>query len=50
MVDYEEIYRALMCGIEDAIVNIELRNYGQARDSLIAAQREAEDIFADGDD
>ena len=50
MVDYEKIYKALMGGLTDAIVSIELHNYGLARDSLVAAQREAEDIVADGDD
>jgi hypothetical protein len=50
MVDYEKMYKALFNGTADAIVSIELHNYGQARDSLVKAQREAEDIYADGDD
>lgn len=50
MVDYEKMYKALFNGISDAIVSIELHNYGLARDSLVKAQREAEDIFADAED
>ncbi|SHI18061.1 hypothetical protein SAMN02745823_03090 [Sporobacter termitidis DSM 10068] len=47
MVDYEKIYRALFNGIAEALVSIEQQEYVQARDSLVKAQMDAEDIFAE---
>lgn len=50
MADYEKMYKALFDGISEAIVGIDLRNYGQALNSLVKSLREAEDIYTDSDD
>ena len=50
MVDYEKMYRVLFYSITDAIVNIDMQNFGTARDDLIKAQRNVEDIYADAED
>jgi hypothetical protein len=50
MVDYEAVYRVLYNGIMDAITDIEKKNYGFARLTLMKAQQAAEDIFLEAGD
>lgn len=47
MTAYENMYRALFSGISNAILNIEENNFGLAKDTLIKAKKEAEDLFTD---
>ncbi len=42
---YQKMYTALFNAVTDALENIEAQNYGDAKDLLIAAQQQAEDIY-----
>ena len=44
MPDYEKMYHLLFNAITDALEQIEQQNFGNAKDLLIAAQQEAEEI------
>ena len=45
MPDYEKMYYLLFNAITDALEQIEQQNFGSAKDLLIAAQQEAEEIY-----
>ncbi len=45
MPDYEKMYHLLFNAITDALEQIEQQNFGNAKDLLIAAQQEAEEIY-----
>ena len=45
MPDYEKMYHLLFNAITDALEQIEQQNFCSAKDLLIAAQQEAEDIY-----
>ena len=45
MPDYEKMYHLLFNAITDALEQIEQQNFGIAKDLLIAAQQEAEEIY-----
>ena len=50
MPNYAELYYKLFAATEDAIVELEQQNYGQALKILIAAQRAAEEAFLAAED
>ena len=43
--DYKKMYFTLFNVISDAIQNIEQQNYDEAKELLICAQQEAEELF-----
>ncbi len=43
--DFKELYFLLFAAMSDAVEQIEAANYGAAKDVLIAAQQNAEDIY-----
>ncbi len=45
MANYGKMYRLLFNSITDAVAAIDKFNYGVARDGLINAQQQAEDIY-----
>ena len=45
MEDYQKMYTTLFNAVTDALEKIEAQNYGDAKDFLIAAQQQAEDIY-----
>ena len=45
MPNFKELYFLLFAAISDAVEQIETANYGAAKDTLIAAQQKAEDIY-----
>ena len=45
MANYEKMYSTLFNAITDALEQIEQQNFGSAKDLLIAAQRQAEEIY-----
>jgi hypothetical protein len=45
MVNYEALYKALFNGLTDAIRELDRHNYGSARQTLVKAQQEAEEMF-----
>ena len=45
MTDYQKMYTTLFNAITDALEQMEKQNYGTAKDVLIAAQQQAEDIY-----
>ena len=45
MPDYDKMHHLLFNAITDALEQIEQQNFGSAKDLLIAAQQEAEEIY-----
>lgn len=45
MPDYEKMYHLLFNAITDALEQLEQQNFGSAKDLLIAAQQQAEEIY-----
>ena len=45
MPDYEKMYHLIFNAITDALEQIEQQNFGSAKDLLIAAQQQAEEIY-----
>ena len=45
MPDYEKMYHLLFNAVTDALEQIEQQNFGSAKDLLIAAQQQAEEIY-----
>lgn len=45
MANYEKMYSTLFNAITDALEQIEQQNFGNAKDLLIAAQQQAEEIY-----
>ena len=45
MTDYQKMYLLLFNAITDALEQLDAQNYGEARDTLIAAQQKAEEIY-----
>ena len=45
MPDYEKLYSALFNAITDALEQMEKQNFGTAKEILIAAQQQAEEIY-----
>ena len=45
MPDYEKMYHLLFNAITDALEQIEQQNFGSAKELLIAAQQQAEEIY-----
>ena len=43
--NYEKLYHLLFNAITDALEQLEKQNYGTAKETLIAAQQEAEEIY-----
>ena len=43
--NYEKLYHLLFNTITDALEQLEKQNYGTAKETLIAAQQEAEEIY-----
>ena len=50
MVDYKALYALLFNAMTDAPEQIDARNYGEASETLIAAQRKAEEIYINSED
>ena len=42
---YQKMYTTLFNAVTDALEKIEAQTYGDAKDLLIAAQQQAEDIY-----
>ena len=47
--DYKKMYLTLFNAITGAVQNLEWKNYDRAKDILIQAQQEAEDIYISGE-
>ena len=45
MENYQKMYSTLFNAITDALEQMESQNYGNAKDTLIAAQQKAEEIY-----
>lgn len=45
MEEYKKMYLLLFSAITDALEQMEQQNYGTAKDLLIAAQQQAEEIY-----
>lgn len=45
MADYQKLYTLLFNACTDAIVQIDRQNYGIARDLLVCAQQDAEELY-----
>ena len=45
MEEYKKMYLLLFSAITDALEQMEKQNYGTAKDVLIAAQQQAEEIY-----
>ena len=43
--NYERLYHLLFNAITDALEQMEQQNYGTAKETLITAQQEAEEIY-----
>ena len=43
--DYQKMYMTLFNAITDALEQMESQNFGTAKETLIAAQQEAEEIY-----
>ena len=43
--EYKKLYHLLFNAITDALEQMEKQNYGTAKDVLIAAQQQAEEIY-----
>ena len=43
--DYEKLYHLLFNAITDALEQMESQNFGTAKETLIAAQQQAEEIY-----
>ena len=43
--NYEKMYHLLFNAITDALMQMEKQNYGSAKETLISAQQEAEEIY-----
>ncbi len=51
MVNYEALYKTLFNGMTDAIYQLDRQNLDGARQCLIKAQQDAEELFmSDGED
>ena len=49
MPDFKELYFLLFAAMSDAVEQIEATNYGAAKDILIAAQQNTEEIYISGE-
>ncbi len=45
MTDYQKMYTMLFNAITDALMQMEKQNYGAAKEILVSAQQEAEEIY-----
>ena len=45
MENYQKMYSTLFNAITDALAQIEKQNYGDAKSTLIAAQKKAEEMY-----
>lgn len=45
MADYEKLYNLLFNAVTNALEQLEARNYGEAGETLRAAQEEAEEMY-----
>ena len=45
MANYEKMYSTLFNAITDALEQLEQQNFGSAKDLLIAAQQQSEEIY-----
>ena len=50
MTDYRKMYLLLFNAITDALEQLDAQNYGEARNTLIAAQQKAEEIYMESAD
>ncbi len=48
--DYKPLYLLLFNATTDALEQLDVQNYGNARDILIAAQQKAEEIYINSED
>ena len=48
--NYEKMYHLLFNAITDALEQMEQQNYGTAKETLIAAQQQAEEIYITAED
>lgn len=48
--DYKQLYALLFNASTDALEQIDEQNYGKARDILIAAQQDVEEIYINAED
>ena len=48
MPDYKTMYLHLFNRVTDAVSALERMDFGQAKETLMAAQREAETLYVDG--
>ena len=47
---YRKMYYTLFNAVTDALEAMEQQNYGQARELLMAAQQQSEEIFMDSEE
>ena len=47
MQNYEKLYHLLFNAITDALEQMDVQNYGVAKEALISAQQKAEEIYID---
>ena len=50
MEEYKKMYMLLFNAMTDALEQMKAQNFGEARETLIAAQRAAEDIYIHAED
>lgn len=50
MPDYKALYFKLFAAMADAVEDLEQENYGTAKQRLILAQREAEELYLSAED
>ena len=50
MMDYQSLYHKLFNACTDAIADMENQNFGQAKERLIAAQQQAEELYLSRED
>lgn len=49
MANYEKLYHLLFNAVTDALEQMEARNYGEAAETLRAAQEDAEEMYMETD-
>ena len=50
MPDYQKLYALLFNAVTDAVRELDALNVGRARELLVAAQREAEERYIEGEE
>lgn len=47
--DYQKLYSLLFNAITDALEAMEAQNFGQARQALVSAQQQTEELYMDSE-